>query len=188
MKHLLDWGETRCSCKWGGCKICWASNKQISWHNDIMKFWASKEQIKENLSLVNSYTDKVDAFTMYEFLNWDINENALEEAKQNYLPIKQPVKTMKKSEVIDTTGRINPGEECIFEGTSPWDRCIYCGSVRRYMKGQKCLRFWVGEEKVKEIAEEVETPVVEEVKEEWIIDKVVEIVKKKRTRKKKTEE
>ena len=43
---------------------------------------------------------------------------------------------------------------------------------------------------MKEVKEEIkeEAPVVEEIKEEWIIDKVGEIVKKKRTRKKKTEE
>ena len=193
MRCELCWKATQCSCRGGGCKVCHSTNKQISVMNDLLKFWLSKDKLRESLNTAHQYTDKIDNYTLYEYLNWDIEQTAFEEAVQNYLPIKQPVKTMRKSEVIDTTGRINPGEECVFEGTSPWDRCIYCWSVRRYVKGQRCLRFGIEEEKVeevKEVKEEIkeEAPVVEETKEEWIIDKVGEIVKKKRTRKKKTEE
>lgn len=138
---MLDWGTTKCSCKWGGCKICWASNRLISLHNDLIKFWLSKETLRKNLTEANKYLDKIDAFTLYEYLSWQMDEETFNEALEKFRPTRKKVVEKRKSEVVDTTWRVNPERACHFLGSSPWDRCIYCNSIRKYMNWKECPKF-----------------------------------------------
>ena len=139
--HMLDWGVTKCSCKWGGCKICWASNRLISLHNDLMKFGLPKEVLKEKLTEANRYLDKIDSFTLYEYLSWQIDEETFDEALKGFISTKRNYVKKRESEVVDTTWRVNPERMCHFLGNSPWDRCVYCNSIRKYMKWKECPKF-----------------------------------------------
>lgn len=138
---MLDWGATKCSCKWGGCKICWASNRLISLHNDLIKFWLSKETLRKNLTEANKYLDKIDAFTLYEYLSWQMDEETFNEALESFKPNRKKIIEKRKSEVVNTTWRVNPERACRFPGNSPWDRCIYCNSIRKYMNWKECPKF-----------------------------------------------
>lgn len=141
MKHLLDWGTTKCSCRWWGCKICNANNKVISLHNDLMKFWASKELIKENLKEINKYVDKVDSFSLYEYLTEQMDQEAFEQALQQYSPKKKRNVAPKKSEVDWFVPSVNPERMCVFKDNSPRARCTFCNSIKKYMKDKECPRF-----------------------------------------------
>lgn len=142
MQHLLDWWNTKCSCKWGGCKICNASNKLVSLHNDLIKFWLNKEIIRENLKAINSYLDKIDTYTLYEYFSNQITEEEFNEALEKFKPNKKrEYKQVKKSEVVDTSWNVNPENKCVFKWNSPWDRCIYCNGIRKYMQWKECSKF-----------------------------------------------
>ena len=141
-KHMLDWGTTKCSCKWWGCKICGASNKIISFHNDLMKFGLSKETITSKLSEINGYLWKIDTYTLYEYYSGAIDEEKFNEALENYKPHRKVhVSKTAYQEVVDTTWRVNPKKACVYKGSSPWDRCIYCNSIRRYMEWKECPKY-----------------------------------------------
>lgn len=133
--------NTRCSCKWGGCPSCWSTNKQVSFLNDLIKFWTSKDTIKQRLSDIKWYTDKIDSYTYYEYMAGLIDEEKLNEAIANYKTWKKKKVEIARSEVVDTTWRVNPKKACVFKGNSPWDRCIYCNSIRRYMTNKECLKY-----------------------------------------------
>ena len=136
-KHLIDGGTTKCSCKWGGCKICGASNKQISLHNDLMKFWLTKEKLKENLDEVNKYLGKIDAYTLYEYIAWEIDEEKFNTAVENFKPWIKSY-TPKKPSVKEFKPTPNPERQCVFDWRSPWDRCKRCNSIRKYMQWKEC--------------------------------------------------
>ena len=135
--------NTRCSCKWGGCPSCNSTNRQISFLNDLLKFWVSKETIKKDLTGIRAYADKIDAYTMYERLNGTISEEEFNEAVEHFKvkPWRSTQPQKKVSEIVDTTGRVNPERSCVFSGRSPWDRCIYCNSIRKYMEGKECPKY-----------------------------------------------
>lgn len=133
--------NTRCSCKWGGCPSCWSTNRQIAVMNDLLRFWLSKDDLKSKLDQVKKYTDKVDNYTLYEYTAWIIDEEKFNEAlAQQTSWRKKPYKQM-VNEVVDTTWRVNPERACHYLGNSPWDRCIYCNSIRKYMRDKDCLKF-----------------------------------------------
>lgn len=139
MRHELDWGTTKCSCKWWGCKICWATNKQISLHNDLIKFWLSKEILRENLNKINWYLDKIDSYTLYEFISGEIDEEKFNEALANYKSWYRPYTPKKKeSEVKDFKPTVNPESQCVFDSNSPRARCKKCNSIAKYMKWKTC--------------------------------------------------
>ena len=135
--------NTRCSCKWGGCPSCNSTNRQISFLNDLLKFWVSKETIKKDLTGIRAYADKIDAYTMYERLNGTISEEEFNEAVEHFKvkPWRSTQPQKKVSEIVDTTGRVNPERSCVFNGRSPWDRCIYCNSIRKYMEWKECPKY-----------------------------------------------
>lgn len=146
MRHELDWGTTKCSCKGWGCKICWASNKQISLHNDLIKFWLSKEILKENLNKINWYLDKIDSYTLYEFISGEIDEEKFNEAVADYKSYLKPyVPKKKESEVANFKPTKNPDTHHKFPGSSAWDRCIYCNCIRKYCGKEECPMY-VGDE------------------------------------------
>lgn len=135
--------NTRCSCKWGGCPSCNSTNRQISFLNDLLKFWVSKETIKKDLTGIRAYADKIDAYTMYERLNGTISEEEFNEAVEHFKvkPWRSTQPQKKVSEIVDTTWRVNPERRCVFNWRSPWDRCIYCNSIRKYMEWKECPKY-----------------------------------------------
>ena len=144
MRHELDWGAGRCSCKWGGCKICGASNKLVSLHNDLMKFWLTKEILKESLEVVNKYLGKIDSYTLYEYIAWEIDEEKFNAAVENFKPwIKSYVS--KKPSVKDFKPTPNPENHCVFDSPWVWARCTKCNSIRKYMQWKECPMY-IGKE------------------------------------------
>jgi hypothetical protein len=147
MRHELDWGTTKCSCKGWGCKICWASNKQISLHNDLMKFWISKETLKENLSKINWYLNKIDSYTLYEYISGEIDEEKFNEALSNFKSWYKPYISKKKvDEVKDFKPTPNPEKKCVFDSNSPRARCLKCNSIAKYMHWKDCPMYKWNEE------------------------------------------
>lgn len=147
MRHELDWWATKCSCKWGGCKICWASNKQISLHNDLLRFWLSKEKLKEDLNKINGYLGKIDPYTLYEYLSWEIEEEKFNEALANYKGGLRKYTPKKEPDIKDFKPTDNPERSCVFKGPWAWERCIHCNSIRKYMIGKECPKYIWNEEK-----------------------------------------
>lgn len=133
--------NTRCSCKGGWCPSCNSTNKQVSFINDLLKFWISKNLVKEKINQIRTYVDKVDAYTVYEYLAWVIDEDAFKEALNKFIPTRKKDFEAKKNEVVDTSWRVNPEKMCVYKWTSPWDRCIYCNSIRKYMNWKECPKF-----------------------------------------------
>lgn len=137
MRHELDWWTTKCSCKGWGCKVCGASNKQISLHNDLLKFGLPKEKLKENLNEVNKYLGKIDAYTLYEYIAGEIDEEKFNTAVENFKPWIKSY-TPKKPSVKEFKPTPNPERQCVFDWRSPWDRCKRCNSIRKYMQWKEC--------------------------------------------------
>ena len=134
--------NTRCSCKWGGCPSCNSTNKQVSLMNALIKLWVSKDIIRQRMTEIRTYVDKIDDYTVYEYLTNVITEEEFNQAVADYKTAFVRSKPKRKeSEVVDTTWRVNPERACVFKGTSPWDRCIYCNSIRKYMKGKECPKY-----------------------------------------------
>lgn len=133
--------NTRCSCKGGWCPSCWSTNRQISLMNDLLKFWLPKEDLRKRLADVKQYEGKIDSFTLYEFMAWQIDEEKFNEALADFRDQKRKPYKARVNEVVDTTWRVNPEKMCRYEWNSPWDRCIYCNSIRKYMKDKECLKY-----------------------------------------------
>lgn len=141
MRCMMCNKNCRCSCKWGWCPSCNSSNKQIAVMNDLLKFWITKDNLKKQLNEVKKYVDRIDTYTLYEFIAWIIDEEKFTEALHQFKPQKPKQFEGKKSEVVDTTWRVNPDRLCVFKWNSPWDRCVYCNSIRKYMKGLECPKY-----------------------------------------------
>lgn len=133
--------NTRCSCKGGWCPNCGSTNKQIAVMNDLLKFWIAKDKLKTQLNEVKKYVDKIDTYTLYEFIAWIIDEEKFNEALEEFKSWRKKAFQQKVNEVVDTTWRVNPEKMCVYKWTSPWDRCIYCNSIRKYMKDKECLKY-----------------------------------------------
>lgn len=128
---------TRCSCKWGWCPWCNSTNKQISLMNDLIKFWLSKDIVKERLKEIHSYTDKVEPFTLYEYITGEISEEKFNEALENYKPTYgwyHPSIYSSKA----TSNWVNPNKQCVYKKPWVWERCIYCNSIKKYMIWKEC--------------------------------------------------
>lgn len=111
----------------------------MSLHNDLMKFWLSKETLKENLAKVNSYLDKIDSYTLYEFISGETDEEKFNEALASYKTwIKKYTPKKKESEVANFKPTVNPESQCVFDSNSPWARCKKCNSIAKYMKWKTC--------------------------------------------------
>lgn len=129
---------TRCSCKWWGCQWCGSTNKQIAFMNDLLKFWVTKDNMRKNLKEIHALTEKIDSYTAFEYLTWVITEEEFNQLKEQYIPKKQPTPVKKKSEVEGFISSVNPSKACVFRGNSPWDRCIHCNSIRKYIQWKEC--------------------------------------------------
>lgn len=80
---------------------------------------------------------------MYEFLSWEIDKTKLDEAISEYKP-QTTVENRNYSEykkVEEFVPKTNPEEFCVFNSSSPRDRCVFCNSIQKYVKWKQCLRF-----------------------------------------------
>ena len=132
--------NTRCSCKGGWCPGCGSSNKQISFLNDLLKFWIKKEDIHKDLNNIRRYEWQIDSYTMYEYLSEAITKEEFEQAVKDYLPSKKKAKAnpIIKNEIADVTNKVNPGKKHKFIGSSAWARCEYCRGIRKYVEKEDC--------------------------------------------------
>ena len=131
--------NTRCSCKGGWCPNCNSTNKQISFLNDLLRFWVDKQYITDNLMEVRWYEWKIDSYTAYEYFHWDISKEDFDKAIEEYkLPKKKPYKSFHESEIIDVSNRVNPSTKHEFMGTSPWSRCQFCWWIKKYVEKTEC--------------------------------------------------
>lgn len=133
--------NTRCSCRGWWCPGCNSKNNQISLMNDLIKFWYSKEELKKNLKEIHKYTDKVDSFSLYEYLTGQMEEEKFQEALQQFSPKKKKPTPANKPDTIDTEWKVNPDSKHKFNSESAWARCIYCGWINRYIKNTECPKF-----------------------------------------------
>ena len=139
MRCELCGKNTRCSCKWGGCPSCNSTNKQVSFINDLLKFWVAKDLVKEKLNEFRAYTDKIDAYTAYEYITGVIDEEKFNEAVADYKSWFKPyVPKKKESEVANFKPTHNPNTEHNFPDASAWSRCTYCNCIRKYCGKEEC--------------------------------------------------
>jgi hypothetical protein len=131
----------RCSCKGWGCPWCNSTNRQVSFMNDLLKFWVTKEVMKDRLKEIHSLAEKIDSYTAFEYLTWVISEEEFNQLKEQYIPKKQSTPIKKKSEVEGFIPSVNPSKACVFKGNSPRDRCIHCNSIRKYIQWKECLAY-----------------------------------------------
>ena len=137
----------RCSCKWGWCPWCNSTNKQVSFINDLLKFWVAKDLVREKLNDFRAYTDKIDAYTAYEYITWEIEKEKFNEALANYKGGLRKYAPKKKPDIKDFKPTDNPERSCVFNGPWAWERCIHCNSIRKYMIGKECPKYIWNEEK-----------------------------------------
>lgn len=109
--------------------------------NSLIKFWYSKEDLRKNLKEIHKYTDKVEPFSLYEYLTWQMDEETFQEELQQYSPKKKRNVTPKKSEVDWFVPSVNPERMCVFKDNSPRARCTRCNSIKKYMKDKVCLSY-----------------------------------------------
>lgn len=133
--------NTKCSCTGGGCKNCNSTNAQISTMNALLDFWLDKAVLHEKLSLVHSYTNRVDNYTLYEYITWVKTQEELDEAIEAFKATKSTYISSYQKEVASFKESVNPDEMCVYDGDGPWARCKFCNSVRKYTKWQKCLMY-----------------------------------------------
>ena len=138
MRCELCGKPTRCSCRWGGCPSCWNNNKVIALMNDLLKFWVDKATVRKEMSFIKVQLGKIDSYTLYEYLVWEITEEQYNEAVANFNPSYKAPKPKRKVEVKDFKPTVNPERQCVFEW--PWqrERCIHCNSIRKYMQWKEC--------------------------------------------------
>ena len=137
MRHELDWWATKCSCRWGGCKICGANNKLIAFHNNLMKLWVPSKTIKDKLTFINAQLGKIDDYTLYEYLVDTITEEEYNEAVSNFDPNVKP-KIVVKNPVKDFKATENSERWCVYRWPWQWERCIHCNNIRKYMQWKDC--------------------------------------------------
>lgn len=147
MRCELCGKNTRCSCKWGGCPWCNSTNKQVSFINDLLKFWVTKDLVKEKLNEFRAYTDKIDSYTAYEYITGVIDEEKFNESAANYkIWFRTYTPKKKVNEVKDFKPTPNPEKMCVFDSNSPWARCLKCNSVAKYMHWKDCPMYKWNEE------------------------------------------
>lgn len=147
MRCMICNKNCRCSCKWGWCPWCNSTNKQVSFINDLLKFWVAKDLVKEKLNEFRAYTDKIDSYTAYEYITWEIDEEKFDEAVANFKSWYKPYAPKKKeSEVKNFIPTPNPEKKCVFDSNSPWARCLKCNSIAKYMHWKDCPMYKWNEE------------------------------------------
>lgn len=137
MRCELCGKNCRCSCKGWGCPSCNSTNKQVSLTNDLIKFWLTKDIVRERLKEIRTYLGKIDAYTLYEYIAGEIDEEKFNTAVENFKPWIKSY-TPKKPSVKEFKPTPNPEKQCVFDWRSPWARCKRCNSIRKYMQWKEC--------------------------------------------------
>lgn len=133
MKCELCNKNTRCSCRGWGCSWCNNNNKAVSFNNELIKFWLDKSIIRDKLKWIRWYVDKIDSYTMYEFLSDTISEEEFNKAVENYNPKQRVIST--KDWIVKL---VNPNKMCYYEFPGTWSRCKYCGKIYKFMQWKEC--------------------------------------------------
>lgn len=129
--HLVDGWKMRCSCKGWWCAKCLATNKQVALDNYLLWLWLDKQTLQDNIKLVHSLCNKVDDYTIYEYLIWEIDEVKLEEEKKEY----KPKSFLESKSIYSSTPSwdwINPNKQCVYKKPGIWERCIYCNTIKKF--------------------------------------------------------
>ena len=108
MRCELCGKNCRCSCKGWGCPSCNSTNKQVSLTNDLIKFWLTKDIVRERLKEIRTYLGKIDPYTLYEYLSWEIEEEKFNEALANYKGGLRKYTPKKKPDIKDFKPTDNP--------------------------------------------------------------------------------
>lgn len=148
MKCKLCDRNTKCPCKGGGCPQCRQSNPQVEYTNKVIDLWTDKKVVLENLESMKLWQ----RIKIAPFLVWDKLTNGTEfpddvkEAIENNRPLGSDIPKhkvyIKKANETDFVPRKNPSRECNFWwDKSPWARCVFCNSIKRYMNGKECPSF-----------------------------------------------
>ena len=127
--------NTRCSCKGWGCPKCNNSNKLVWLTNELIKFWLEKETIKKEMAFIKEKAFKVDSYTLYEYLSWQINEEKLNEEIVTYVPKPESPKGIYYSV---PTWETNPTKQCLYKKPWVWERCIYCNWIKKFQWNKDC--------------------------------------------------
>lgn len=116
----------------------------MSFINDLLKFWVDKDLVKEKLNEFRAYTDKIDAYTAYEYITWEIDEEKFNEAVANYKSwFRTYTPKKKESEVANFKPTPNPETHHKWNGTSIRSRCQYCNCIKKYCDKEECpMRIW----------------------------------------------
>ena len=132
---------TRCSCKGGGCNWCNATNQQIKVQNEILSFGASKEQVLAKKMDIWNYYNKIDSYTLYEYVVETIDKDKLDELVAEYKGnvVASSSFVPKKMEYLP-----NPQKFHQWLGLGKRSTCKFCGSVRFYAKENEECPQWVG--------------------------------------------
>ena len=140
MRCELCGKATRCTCRWWGCGVCWATNNRIvSVQNMMLKMWLTKQEVKDNLETIRLYTNKVDEATLFEYLRWIITEEQLQEEVDKYNPTKK--KPYVNNHKFTPREWNNPSKKHEYEWTSPWSHCIWCGWLKKYVDKYDCTKY-----------------------------------------------
>lgn len=141
MRCELCGKNCRCSCKGWGCPSCNSTNKQVSLTNDLIKFWLTKDIVRERLKEIRTYLWKIDPYTLYEYLSWEIEEEKFNEVLANYKGGLRKYTPKKKPDIKEFKPTVNPERACVFNGPWVWERCIHCNSIRKYMQWKECPKY-----------------------------------------------
>lgn len=124
-----------CSCK-SKCSLCWLDNGSVYFINEAITNWLSIDEAKKNKALLCEYQNKIDTITLIEYIHWSISKEKLDEAVDLYH--KKPAPKTKET-ISPLVWKPNPKEQCVFpEWGDIWSRCLYCNSIKRYMRDKPC--------------------------------------------------
>lgn len=135
MKCALCGVNTRCSCKGWGCPKCNNNNKVVWLTNDLIKLWLDKDIIRKEMAFIKEKAFKVDNYTLYEYLSWQIDEEQLNNEEQTYVPKQESPKGIYYS---TPTWETNPTKQCVYKKPWVWERCIYCNEIKKFQWDKDC--------------------------------------------------
>lgn len=131
MKCKLCNTNTRCTCRWGWCNKCWASNNRVvQLQNDLLDLGLTAENIKANIEKIRNYEWRTEAYNIFEYLTWVMDEEtfnsklAVKSSSIGNVPFKP---TWKKE-----------WDEHEWVWMWAWGKCKKCWCTRRYCYEEAC--------------------------------------------------